>query len=272
MTSTSEPSGLKSWSTSREDTAVRWAPARCTTWPTGCTSSATSTRSTLPPWIRSARRDTAGGVAPFPSRGSRWGWSRAGWGPCGAEQPHKFTSWRLSWDGHEWDCEEIGRKAGELHRVKFSKCLRLPPSTVQNIFLDTGTESEPDLMHWAFAGSLSLTTQWCRRCRQAQRTHSHWMAKCGANSRCCSWLGRGRRRVLVCRGVKKNGHVLCLKAGNHLLCDFQHFFPQSQDFDKCCPLRIIPTCSKSSALFYWDLKSYKASGKLIMSQHHTGRL
>lgn len=38
----------------------------------------------------------------------------------------------------------------------------------------------------------------------------------------------------------KNGHVLCLKGGIHLS------FPQSQDFDKCYPPRIILTCSKLS--------------------------
>lgn len=140
----SAPGGLKPQATSREDRVVRWAPAQCTTWHTGCTSSATNTRSGMPPWRRSAHRDTDGGADPSPSGGSRWGWSRAGWGPCGAQQPHPFTSWRLSWDGPEQDLEEIGTKAGEWHRVKFSTCVWLPPSTVQNIFLDARTESEPD--------------------------------------------------------------------------------------------------------------------------------
>lgn len=113
LTPMSAPEGLKPQATSREDKVVRWAPAQCTTWRTGCTSSATSTRSVMPPWRRSAHRDTGGDADPSPSGGSRWGWSRAGWGPCGAEQPHQFTRWRLSWDGHERNLEEIGKKAGE---------------------------------------------------------------------------------------------------------------------------------------------------------------
>lgn len=82
------------------------------------------------------------------------------------------------------------------------------------------------------------SAQWCQRGREAHQTHGHWTAKCSANSRCCSRLSGGRREI-VCG---KKGHVLCLKGGILL------YFPQSQDFDKCYPQRIILTCSKRSEI------------------------
>lgn len=69
---------------------------------------------------------------------------------------------------------------------------------------------------------------------------------------------------------EKNGHVLCLKGGIHL------YLPQSQDFDKCYPLRIILTCSKLSEIvctFPLGLKSHiKHQENSSSSHHHTGRL
>lgn len=57
---------------------------------------------------------------------------------------HKFTSLRLSSDGHEWDFEkkrseeqERGSSSAELVSsvLKFSKCLKLLPSILQHICL-----------------------------------------------------------------------------------------------------------------------------------------
>lgn len=64
LPSTSEPRGPESQPTP-EDKAARWAPARCTTWPTASTNSATNTGPL--PSTRSAHRDMDGGVDLFQS-------------------------------------------------------------------------------------------------------------------------------------------------------------------------------------------------------------
>lgn len=83
-------------------------------------------------------------------------------------------------------------------------------------------------------------------CRQLQLAYSHWMAACGANYRCCSLLGRGKRRVLI-HGKVDTSSVLKRKLSSYIL-GLNAFLPQGQDSDKCCPLRIIPPCSKLSVI------------------------
>lgn len=142
LASISEPRGLESQSR-REDKAARSAPARCMTWHTGSTNLATNLRSGAPLLTRSAHRDTDGGVDLFQSAESHWEWSKAGWSPCGASPAHKFTSLRLSSDGHERNfARGDGNKSERLEQswghpcslLKYSKCLWLLPSILQHIF------------------------------------------------------------------------------------------------------------------------------------------
>lgn len=159
LKSTCEPSGPRIRPTSRGDRVVLWAPARCTTWHIVCISWTTSWRSAALPSTRSAPRDTAGGGAPFQSAESHSGWSRAGWGPCGAKLIHKFISLSLSSDRHERDwprgagnkSEGVAQSLCPLCSVlKFSKCLRRLPSILQDISEGTRSESERDWLHCDF--------------------------------------------------------------------------------------------------------------------------
>lgn len=105
LASTSEPRGQ-----TPEGRAACWAPVRITTWHTACTSSAPRGRPVTPQLTRWNPLDTAGGVDLSQSDTSHWGWRRAGWDPCGAQKPHRFTSWRLSSEGHERESENGSRK------------------------------------------------------------------------------------------------------------------------------------------------------------------
>lgn len=131
LASTSVPRGPESQPTP-DDKAARWAPARCTTWHTASTNSATNSRSGPPPSTRSAHRDTGGGVDLFQSAESHWEWSRAGWGPCGASLTLKYTSSRLSSDGHERDFaggewkQKRGSRTESGSSLLCSKILQMP--------------------------------------------------------------------------------------------------------------------------------------------------
>lgn len=79
--------------------------------------------------------------------------------------------------------------------LKFSKCLRLLPSILQHICFRhqdwiRARLVAAELRSWDFAAPKC-------RAQQPQLAYRHWMAKSGANYRCCFLLGRGKGRVQI---------------------------------------------------------------------------
>lgn len=115
-----------------------------------------------------------------------------------------------------------------------------------------------------FLKTLSLAAQRCRVCKQLQLAYRHWMARRGANYRCCSLLGREKERVLI-PGKEDTSSGL---RGNSLLTfwDFTHFFLQARTLISAILYGLyhhVPNCQYLSALFHLDSRSNDSSGKDI---------
>lgn len=244
----SEPRGQKTQPTSQWNKVVRWVPAQCTTWHTACTSSTTGWRLGVPLLTRSAHRDTDGGVDHFQRPELHWGWSRAGWGPCGAQltQVHKLEALLTqTWVGlrkRRWE-QKQGSNSQLLSNELCSKMLKMPQTLAKYSpvhFFQAG--GQLDCLS-ARLTALSFSKGWALQIHNVKLlAYRHWMARCGVNYRCCSLLGRGKGRVLI-PGKRDTSSGLKRELSFNIL-GLYTLILQGQDLtDKHYSLRIIPPWS-----------------------------